>query len=134
MIHNLGMSLVQHKQTILSLFKCQQSGQCCRVSGYVYVSEHEMREMAQILGVSLSLFKSQFVKTVNGWSLVASPTFRTQCFLNQNQQCDVYAARPEPCQSYPNWDSIWASDKTLMNEASQCAGLNKAITKFKSIN
>ena len=121
------MDLINQKSAILNQFQCQQSGNCCKASGYVYVSKSEITDMAKVLNLSEELFRKQFINKINGWDVIASPTFRTNCFLNSNNNCSVYEARPDHCRTYPNWPIIWESDSNLIKEAAVCPGLKKAI-------
>mgnify|MGYP001172087298 CR=1 FL=1 len=126
-----GKNLVQYREQILKHFVCQESGNCCKASGYVYISHHEMIQMAKTLKISLHDFRKHFVTTINGWPLISSPSFRNQCFLNQDSKCTVYNNRPIACQTYPNWDAIWKDELTLQYEMDQCRGLNLAVTSFE---
>jgi Fe-S-cluster containining protein len=125
------MTLIKHKESILNLFRCQQSGNCCKASGYVYVTNNNIKEMATTLNISVELFLKQFVINIDGWQVIASPTFRTNCFLNSDQKCEVYENRPNACKTYPNWPSIWESDESLIEESKQCPGLKQAILSFR---
>ena len=126
------MSLINNKEAILKLFACQQSGNCCKASGYVYVTNDNINHMAKTLNISVDLFLKQFVINIDGWKVIASPTFRTNCFLSSDQTCTVYDDRPTACKTYPNWPTIWESDETVIQESNQCPGLKKAIALFKS--
>ena len=126
------MTLVQNRTQILEKFQCQGTGNCCIAPGYVYVTNNDIDNMANILNVSKKTFMDYFVITKNGYLLIASPTHRSRCFLSADNQCTVYEGRPLACQTYPNWDVIWATDETLLKEASHCKGLAAAISSFNS--
>jgi uncharacterized protein len=115
------------KSKMLSAFKCQQSGNCCRCPGIVYVTQSEVESMAAIKNLSVIKFKEIYVKRQNGWEVVASTTFRKDCFLNKKNQCDVYGARPKQCRTYPNWPEIWESKEAIIKETKLCPGFKKAF-------
>ena len=125
-------TLIHQKEKILNTFTCQQSGNCCRCPGYVYVTQHDITNMAHIKECTSSEFKTRYTQQKKGWSLIASPTFRTHCFLNKKNQCTVYNARPSACKTYPNWPHIWKNDTTLLNEAKKCPGLRKTLNQIKN--
>tara|TARA_Y100001935_G_C17310508_1_gene515704 strand:- start:3313 stop:3708 length:396 start_codon:yes stop_codon:yes gene_type:complete len=125
------MSLTYHRKDILSHFTCQNTGKCCLSPGYVYVNQENIASMSRELNVSIDFFMNHFVTRINGWDVIASPTFRTHCFLEPNNRCEVYLSRPDACRTYPDWDAIWESEDTIQKEAQSCEGLNRAITKFK---
>tara|TARA_A100001015_G_C14731445_1_gene610045 strand:- start:5 stop:397 length:393 start_codon:yes stop_codon:yes gene_type:complete len=120
--------LSRYRHHILSHFKCQSTGVCCKTSGYVYVTAFDIKKMATFLNITVETFQAFFVIKRNGWSVIASPDFRSNCFLNENQSCHIYHLRPKACRTYPDWDFIWKNDVTLLNEASKCKGLKNAIT------
>jgi len=117
------------KRNILSEFECQKSGNCCRCPGLVHVSIPEMEKMAEEKKCSLDEFISTYTQRHNGRYVVATPTFRQQCFLNDKNQCSVYNARPEQCKTYPDWPEIWESPSTIQKETELCPGLKKAVNK-----
>lgn len=128
-----GSNLVRYKEQILKLFKCQKSGNCCTCPGAVYVSFHEKSNMAKSLNMTTLEFTNRFIQKKNGWEMVANNKFRPRCFLDENNNCSVYLARPISCKSYPNWDSIWQTDSALINESNQCPGLKQALQDFKKL-
>ncbi|MBT6120351.1 hypothetical protein HOH45_02675 [bacterium] len=121
--------LVDMKSTILSKFKCHQTGACCRHSGYVRVNTLQVQKMASILKTDIVSFLRKFTIKKNGWTLIATPNFRPSCFLDETNSCTVYEGRPSSCKSYPDWPTIWESDETLLKEAVLCKGLDYALKK-----
>ena len=126
------MELVPHRARILEEFKCQNTGNCCLYPGYVYVNEENIMNMSKELDVTPSFFKTHFVQQMNGWNVIASPNFRTQCFLDESHKCQVYESRPVACKTYPDWDVIWENESSLQKEAESCKGLANAIRVFSS--
>ena len=122
------------KKSVLSRFQCQQSGNCCRVDGYVYVTSKEAQDMADYLKIDLETFHSRYVEDDRGWKLIASKTHRPSCFLNSCQQCEVYDVRPEHCRTYPDWPEIWQSQETLLKETGTCPGLKKAYEEVLDLS
>ena len=89
--------------------------------------------MASILQISEFEFRQQYVTKENGYELIASPTVNHNCLLDCNNHCKVYNARPESCKTYPNWDAIWQSEESVLNETKLCKGLKLAVEKFLKI-
>jgi uncharacterized protein len=119
--------LVQKRSEILNAFVCQETGHCCRIPGYVYVTKKNIRDMARTLKISPLQFREYFITRINGWDLISTPNFRQTCFLNEHNHCGVYAHRPLACRTYPDWNDLWQDDATLLKEAESCKGLAKAI-------
>lgn len=125
----------QLKQTLLTHFKCQQSGRCCTCPGIVYVSKNEQLAMSQSKGMPLFEFQREYVITQNGHDAIATPRFRTRCFLDADNKCTVYEARPAQCKTYPNWPEIWEDKARIKREIQNCKGLQYAYqTAFLSEN
>jgi uncharacterized protein len=120
------------KAEILSRFQCQKSGNCCKAGGYVYLTAIELEKMAALLNVSVADFRERYVVTQNGWDLIATPTHRPRCFLDAEDRCMVYPARPAACRSYPDWPELWRSEEALLSECETCPGLRKAVAEVES--
>lgn len=118
------------KSEILSRFQCQKSGNCCKAGGYVYLTGLELENMARVVGLSVPDFREKYVVTHNGWDLIATPTHRPRCFLDENDCCTVYEARPIACRSYPDWPELWTSEEMLLSECKTCPGLQKAVANL----
>ena len=82
--------LVGHRSHILAHFVCQHTGHCCKSPGYVYVTSSDIDAMSKELQISTSQFIQHFVTRKNGWSLIATSDFRTNCFLDNKNKCTVY--------------------------------------------
>lgn len=121
------------KAEILARFQCQNSGNCCRVEGWVYARDSEINAMAKHLGIDVATFRKQYVQHLDGWSTIAHPSFRPNCFLDCDNKCSVYPARPKACRTYPNWPEIWTSKATLLKEIEQCPGLKKAYLEVQEL-
>ena len=116
------------RKNILSKFKCQGCGNCCKLeNGYVYINEEEANQIARYLNLSLWVFKEKYVLKENGWLVISSPRHNPNCFLDKHQQCLIYPFRPKECQSYPNWPYLWRSYESLIAETNLCPGLKAAL-------
>ena len=88
--------------------------------------------MAELLNLNVVDFTKNYVRLHKGWPTVASKEHNKNCFLDCDNKCKVYQARPTHCKTYPDWDQIWASDDDLLKEAFICPGLNKAVETYKN--
>ena len=123
------IKLWKEKEQILSEFKCLNTGNCCKEDGTVYVTDENIKKMAQVLHLSEFEFREKYVRKKNGWSVVADHSFRPNCFLNSCKQCSVYEGRPEHCKTYPNWPEIWESKQAFESERKICKGLREAADR-----
>ena len=119
-------SILEQKDSILSQFKCQKTGNCCRTSGVVYASQSEINAMAAELKIDITTFFQRYVQKKNGWVTISNQHFRPNCFLTPNNQCRIYNCRPNHCKTYPNWPDIWESEDSFFKELLLCPALKKA--------
>jgi len=109
-------------------FHCQQCGACCKTSGWVYVSSSEITLIADYLQLDIFSFKQGFVQRDRGWDLLSTPTFRTQCFLDEAGKCTIYPVRPQTCRTYPYQFSCRAEYKEAI---SICPELRRQVESNK---
>ena len=79
--------------------------------------------------LSLS-FYAAFVLRRHNQLVLSDNVFRPNCFLDDRNQCQIYNCRPQSCQTYPNWHTVWESDESVLREAELCVGLRQAIDKI----
>ena len=119
-------TIKDRKTEILDAFKCQNSGNCCRVEGFVYVTPLEAKNIAQSLGLDIQSFFKNYVKQKNGHLVISDRNHRPNCFLDEKNCCSVYKARPQHCRTYPDWPEIWETNRSLLQETLLCPGLKNA--------
>lgn len=86
-------------------FECTCCGNCCRNHGgydYVYLSEEDIRAMSQELGLDRREFLSRWCIEDRGW--ISLRMDDPACpFLQEDNKCGVYGARPLQCRTWPFW-------------------------------
>ena len=88
-------------------FRCTQCGNCCRNHGeyaYVYLTEVELKEIPEQLGISRAEFLERYCSKEPGswWSLRMD---QPACpFLAADNRCAIYAVRPKQCRTWPFWE------------------------------
>ncbi len=79
---------------------------CCKIAGYVEVSEYDIRRLAKFLGLTKSEFEAKHIveRTRRGKKHIKAE-FETCQFLDARRRCTVYEARPTDCRGYHCWDA-----------------------------
>ena len=117
-------------------FDCTGCGKCCKTRGTVLLSPEELVKAAKLLRISIQEFKQLYVAqeqemddavsttipelTPIGWvqlrdkeeeaTGLSSGYGSGGCiFLDEENKCKIYEARPMQCSTYPFWPRIMAS-------------------------
>lgn len=90
---------------------CRHCAFCCKMAGYVEVSNYDIRRLARHLGLTVSEFEEKHVVHVTraGKKRIKEADITCQ-FLGKDRSCTVYEARPTNCRGYVCWDQ---DDKTV---------------------
>ncbi len=88
---------------------------CCKIAGYVEVSEYDIRRLAKFLGLTKSEFEAKHIveRTRRGKKHIKAE-YETCQFLDSKRRCTVYEARPTDCRGYYCWD---AEDQSVYRAA-----------------
>lgn len=108
--------------------KCDEcGGKCCTgESGYIWISEDEIRSLGEYLGYKTELIKEIFLeKFGNRYSIKEKPYkggFACIFFDEKNKNCSIYEYRPNQCRSFPFWEHFKRNFKELERE---CIGVKQ---------
>ena len=108
--------------------KCDECGGKCCVgeSGYIWISEDEIRSLGEYLGYKTELFKEIFLeKFGNRYSIKEKPYkggLACIFFDEKNKNCSIYEYRPNQCRSFPFWGRFKRNFKELERE---CIGVKQ---------
>jgi len=90
---------------------CRHCAFCCKMAGYVEVSNYDIRRLARHLGLTVPEFEDKHLVHVTraGKKWIKDDNASCQ-FLGPDRSCTVYEARPTNCRGYVCWDQ---DDKTV---------------------
>ena len=90
---------------------CRHCAFCCKMAGYVEVSNYDIRRLARHLGLTVPEFEEKHLVQVTraGKKRIKEADITCQ-FLGKDRSCTVYEARPTNCRGYVCWDQ---DDKTV---------------------
>ncbi|MDG1874409.1 MAG: YkgJ family cysteine cluster protein [Mariniblastus sp.] len=105
-------------------FKCSGCGDCCTgAPGYVWVNQEEMNMMAEEVDLSLEEFQDQYTRKIGiRRSLKEFGNGDCVFFDHETRKCEVYAARPRQCKTWPFWDSNLRTPKDWEQTCEECPG------------
>ena len=105
-------------------FTCTQCGDCCTGEpGYVWVTDEEMKQLAEYRGISIGEFRINHTKLVSGRvSLREFANGDCTFFDGATRKCAVYPVRPAQCRTWPFWNSNLESEESWKEVVSVCPG------------
>jgi uncharacterized protein len=109
-------------------FECTQCGKCCTGQpGFIWVTEEEMRDMAQELAMSLELFKRKYTRQRdNRYLLVEKKSQGNACVFLKDNKCQIYKVRPKQCRTFPWWKENLTTKESWLLAASECEGISES--------
>ncbi len=101
---------------------------CCRFdTGYVFLSESDLRRLAAGLGISTEEVAHRYCRRVET-GVVSRLSLREQpnrdCVFWIDGECSVYEHRPLQCRSYPFWPAHLGSRSEWDELERECPGVN----------
>ena len=84
-------------------FVCRRCGECCRASGYVYLTEGDIDAIAGLLKLDTTEFTERYTRLTrhrNGLSLVEQDDGAC-IFLSDQGDCLIEAVKPLQCRQFP---------------------------------
>ena len=117
-------------------FSCKRCSSCCRYdSGFVFLSEKDLENLAEMLKQDKSRVLSIYCRWVTDWKgdevLSLKEKSNKDCILWESG-CIVYTSRPLQCKAFPFWESIVSSSQNWEIAASDCPGINSGELHTKT--
>jgi Fe-S-cluster containining protein len=112
-------------------FECTGCGRCCAgpQEGYVWISEEQIAEIAEYLGVPETEMRGKYVRRIaRRYSLVERADNKDCIFLTdsgETRSCRIYPVRPTQCRTWPFWPSNLGSPDQWATAGLRCGGINR---------
>lgn len=95
---------------------------CCRVQGYVYITEADLLRAAAFLHLNPARFEELYVVRTRHVLRLRKPRGE-QCHFLEANGCSIHPAKPTQCRTYPYWPEL-VEHRERWNEASgTCPGI-----------
>ena len=116
-------------------FSCKRCSSCCRYdSGYVFISENDLKRLLSALRMDRDSFLKTYCRWVQNWNgdevVSLKEKSNKDCIL-WDDGCKVYEARPLQCVSFPFWETIVSSKEAWEIAAASCPGMNVGVLHSK---
>jgi Fe-S-cluster containining protein len=106
-------------------FTCTGCGDCCTgAPGYVWVNGDEIAALASELDLEVDEFEKRYVRQIGVRKSLKELKKTYDCiFLDAaTRKCQVYAARPRQCRTWPFWESNIRTPESWAQTCEVCPG------------
>jgi Fe-S-cluster containining protein len=106
-------------------FECTQCGNCCTgAPGVVWVTEDELKAIAEFRGASIGETRIHHTRLVGGRTSLREFPNGDCTFLDpQSRRCTIYPVRPPQCATWPFWNSNLESSELWKRAQAICPGM-----------
>ncbi|QDT34224.1 YkgJ family cysteine cluster protein [Thalassoglobus polymorphus] len=106
-------------------FECTQCGNCCTgAPGFVWVSEEEVKDIAEYLDKPIGEIRLLYTRPARGkTSLTEFANGDCVFFDPQGRGCTIYPVRPIQCKTWPFWKSNVDSPESWEQTRRDCPGI-----------
>ena len=108
-------------------FECTGCGKCCTgAPGSVWVTEQEIAELAELLGLLRQTFIQKYVRLIDGRASLIEKRASAgdyDCIFLKDTKCLVYERRPAQCRTFPWWRKNLESEESWKRVALDCEGI-----------
>jgi uncharacterized protein len=106
-------------------FACQPGcTNCCRVTGYVYLTEDDLRAAAAFLGLRPRVFEARYVYRTAHLLRLRKPR-HAQCHFLEESGCALHPAKPAQCRIFPFWPELVESRSAWRGISRYCPGIGQ---------
>lgn len=106
-------------------FSCRRGcTRCCEVTGFVYLSAADSRNIAAHLGLSRRSFEKRYVYRTRHLRRLRKPR-GTQCHFLEAGGCSIHAVKPVQCRLFPFWPDLVEERAAWKLTAQYCPGIGQ---------
>jgi uncharacterized protein len=106
-------------------FVCQPGcTRCCEVTGYVYLTENDLKRAAAYLGMSARSFEKKYIYRTKNLLRLRKPR-GSQCHFLEKGGCSIHPVKPVQCRVFPFWPETIGSRAAWRDAGRMCPGIGK---------
>jgi len=107
------------------IFKCKQCGDCCRGYGGTFVTEEEIKTIAEYLNTDTQCFVKNYCQMSGGKPVLAQRNSAYCIFWNR--LCTIQPVKPRMCKAWPFIESVLADIANWHIMAASCPGIRTDV-------
>ena len=119
---------------MLFRFACQPGcTNCCRGSGFVYLTEGDIPRAAAFIGMDPAAFEKRYVYRTRNLRRFRTPK-QGRCPFLRDDGCSIHPAKPTQCRLFPFWPEVIESQRAWYATAANCPGIGKGdLVQIESV-
>ncbi len=113
--------------TASDIFDCRQCGDCCLGYGGTYVTDDDIRNIAEYTGEDPDLFVEKFCDISGGKPVLTQNETGKCTFFDEEKQCTIHPVKPRMCRAWPFIEGILKAPGNWELMAGACPGIKTGI-------
>ena len=106
-------------------FECQRGCiNCCDQTGFVYLTESDLKRAAKFVKMSVRAFEKTYVYRTRHEMRFRKPRDK-QCPFLEGYGCGIHPAKPTQCRTFPFWPELVEQRAEWKRTAQYCPGIGK---------
>jgi len=109
-------------------FECEGCGGCCKTHGdyaYVYLGDNDISNACELLKLKRIDFLNEYCATDDYGNIHLTMILGNCNFLESNNRCKIYDARPTQCKTWPFWRENLTREEWEVVIKQNCPGIGK---------
>ena len=111
------------------LFECRMCGDCCKGYGGTYLTEQDIKAIAEYIGTDTQTFLLKYCRLSGGSPVLAQQKNGYCAFWKE--LCTIHPVKPRMCRQWPFIESILVDVKNWQIMATMCPGIRTDISDEK---
>ena len=106
-----------------TVFECQMCGDCCKGYGGTYVSEADIKRIAEFIKIDADRFVDRYCEFSGGKPLLAQADNGYCLFWDPIKMCTIHPVKPKMCRAWPFIESVLVDRNNWLMMARCCPGM-----------
>ena len=108
----------------MKAFECQTCGECCYGEGGIFVSDDEIKRIADFTGHTPGEFVSASCEKRNGRIYIRTGDDGFCLYYSREKSCLIHPVKPDRCSLWPFFPAIVADQDNWELAKEACPGIN----------
>jgi hypothetical protein len=107
----------------MEIFQCQQCGDCCKGYGGTYLTEADIKQIADYINITPERFIQKYC-VLSGKKYVLAQDDSSEYCIFWNKLCTIHPVKPKMCRAWPFIESILVDPGNWAIMGNSCPGIN----------